>query len=62
MLTPQMAVELVLNHHCDNPFSAASNVLDGLCAAGFAVVNRQQYLDAMEQMALMALERSESIQ
>lgn len=55
MITPQIAVEMVLSYHCTDPVKAADLALAALNAAGYAVVNRAQYIESLAELASLTI-------
>lgn len=61
MLTPVEVASLILTYYTTDPQKAAATVMDGLTAAGYAVVNKDHYLGQMATMAAMALDASNRV-
>lgn len=54
MLTPQSVIEMIMCYHAKDtsaPDYVADLILDGLEAAGYVVLNRDQYLDSLADHA-----------
>lgn len=61
MLTPVEVASLILTYYTQDPQKAAATVMDGLTAAGYAVVNKDLYLGQMATMAALALDASNKV-
>lgn len=52
MLTPVEVASLILGYPFDDPQRAAALVMDGLAAAGYVVVNKDEYLELAKRCAV----------
>lgn len=52
MLTPAEVASLILGYCSDDPERAAALVMDGLNAAGYAVVNKDVYVELAKRCAV----------
>lgn len=52
MLTPVEVASLILTYYTTDPQKAAATVMDGLTAAGYAVVNTDHYVELAKRCAV----------